>query len=111
MFSRQEYKQYKEKEKKLIDRSGGEGRWMIMCRSGLYISGVSKKVKKITKENASSSKEKMTVFFPDGKGNMIIGGHLMVEKSGRVRILTKAMVVQGKKTKRISRKKEKSGQQ
>ena len=35
----------------------------------------------------------------------------MVEKSGRVRILTKAMVVQGKKTKRISRKEEKSGQQ
>lgn len=29
-----------------------------MCRSGLYISGVSKKEKKITKENTSSRKEK-----------------------------------------------------
>lgn len=39
---------------------------MIMCRSGLYISGVSKKEKKITKENTSSSKEKMTNFFFPG---------------------------------------------
>lgn len=44
-------------------------------------------------------------------GNMINVDHLMVEKSGRVRILTNAMGVQVKETKRIPRKKEKRGQQ
>ena len=79
----------------------------------VYIGGIQegkednkqKKIHRVGKKNDGFS------LWAGREREMIIGGHLMVEKSGRVRILTKAMVVQGKETKRIPRKKEKRGQQ